>query len=297
MGEDTAPDDEDAELQRLLEEFDGADIEQQEALGAELFAQLEEWAQTREPTLRDGIQAELHEARHYGDWLAAEDACRRLIALTDAPMLVCRDWGHLAEILEEQGRPDDAYQAAQEATKAAREADILPLLTVALQTEAAWAEKRSDLAHAHACLDEALQRMGQSELPLDWQIARFQVHQAKLFLTQGEREKARENLDRAAPTLLPYANSLMLAGPLSSLQSWWNVTAQLHIADGNPTEAKKAAQEALWFARRIAEFPQLSEYDQRAVLRRSLERFATLQDSLGDPAAAEAARQEARTIE
>jgi tetratricopeptide (TPR) repeat protein len=296
MSDETEPDEKDAELQRLFKEYEGADIEKQEALGAALFGQAGEWAETRTPTPRDAIQAEFHEARHYGDWLAAEDACRRLIALADSPMLACRDWGDLAEILEEQGRIDDAYQAAQEATKTAREADILPLITVALQTEAAWAEKRGDLVHAHACLDEGLQRMAQSELNLDWQIARFQVHQARLFLAQGELEKASENLKSAEPVLQPYASSLMLAGPLSSLQSWWNVTAQLHIAQGNPTEAKKAAQEALWLARRIAEFPQLAEYDQRAGLRRSLERFANLQDSLGEIEAAEAARQEAQTL-
>ncbi len=299
MSDDTEPDDENIEFARLLEEASAADphdLQAQEALGMALLASAGEWAEAQVSTPYTILHDTFLEVRARGDWGAAEDACRRLLTLADVDTQPCKIWGDLAGVLTQQGRWEEAYQAIQAATEAARASDVTPLITTALETEATWAESRQEYSHAQTCLEEALQRLACAEYKQDWLRAGFLVQRARLRLREGALEQAAQDLETAEPELQPYANSMMLTGPLSRLESWWDVTAQLRLAQEDHSGAHTAAEEALWIARRIAEFPHLDLYDRRLGLHRALKQFAELQDSLGDTKAAEAAQQEASAI-
>ena len=87
-----------------------------------------------------------------------------------------------------------------------------------------------------------------------------------------------------------------MAGPLSALHHWWNVSARLRLQSGDRAGAQAASQEALWIARRIAEMTQLDVGERRRGLVRALEQFADLRDLTGDTAAAQTARQEAAVL-
>ncbi|WP_395089446.1 hypothetical protein [Armatimonas sp.] len=241
---------------------------------------------------RSGLQAVFFDARERGDWAVAEDTCRQLIALNDFPMALYRDWWHLAGILEQQGRSDEAYQAILASTRAARDSKLNRLIIMALQHETDGAAHQGERKRAYACIEEGLRRSARDDFPLPWDQARFLVRRARLRLEDGEAELAMLDLQKAEPRLF----KSQIDGVLPICKIWWEIIALLRLAQGNTLGAKAAGQEALRLGRRIAEFPQLAEFDRRQGLRRTLERFAELHENLGESEVAEAARQEASAI-
>lgn len=283
------------EFVRLLEEAakaDPHDLEMQQAYGMALLALAGARAEKRPPTTRSLLLNTFLAAREHGNWAIAEESARRLIALNDSPMQLYRDWQHLAGILKQQGKDDEAYRAILTSTRAARKSKIDRLILMALRSEVDWAIRQRDRHRASASIKEGLKRAARMYPKFPWDEADFLVQRAQLYLDENHLKQAAQDLQAAKPSLFPTTLDRMLR----PLRNWWFATARLCLLQGAPNEANAAAEEALLLARRIAEFPQLDEYDRREGLRRSLERYAELQEKLGNSEAATSARQEASAL-
>jgi hypothetical protein len=241
---------------------------------------------------RAALQEAFFAARERGDGVAAEAAGRQLVALNDSLMHRAQDAGYLADVLEEQGRRDEAFLMVQAATQAARESKIAPLLPMALRKEIDIATRCGKYAHAEACVTEGLRCVAQADIKMPWAQAEFLVRRARLHLETGDLAQASQDLQTAEKPLFPASSE----GDLPRQRLWYQVTAKLRLAQGDSQGAFAAGNEALALARRIAEFQHLDAHQRRTGLTRSLLLFAELQEALGSTEAAEAARQEASAI-
>ncbi len=286
-----------AEFARLLEEFRGeGDMEGRDEQVMSLFMAAAQWGENKEPTPWDAALEAYHAAENRQDWTAAADACHQLISVSENPAFAYRGWKLLAGTLFEQERHVDAFAAARNATAAARESEISPLIIPALQDEVNYAVRVEEFEHADRCIQEGLALSEGEESLIDWMRAVFLILRAESFLRTGDDDAAFADLRIAEPLLEKYASSMMLAGPVSALGSWWRTSAWLRLHQGDVEGAKNASQEALWFARRVSEMPQLGEGDRRSILIRNLDKFAEIQEQAGDVAAAEAARKESADL-
>ncbi|WP_309718632.1 hypothetical protein [Armatimonas sp.] len=215
---------------------------------------------------RAALQEAFFAARERGDGAAAEAAGRQLVALNDSLMHRARDAEYLADILEEQGRRDEAFVMIQAATQAARESKIAPLLPMALRNEVDIATRCGKYAHAEACVEEGLRCVAQSDIQMPWAQAEFLVRRARIRLEIGDLAQATQDLQTAQKPLFPASSD----GILPRQKLWYQVTAKLRLAQGDSQGALAAGNEALTLARRIAEFQHLDAHQRRTGLHRSL---------------------------
>jgi hypothetical protein len=284
---------------RMEEARANGDTEALDTQGMEMLMRAMAWGANRERTpeeiARDAARDEANRCEEAGDWAGAEAAHRHhLTLLTDQPLLAWKVWDDLRGLYGLLGRREDEWDAARCATEAARQGDMSPLLSNSLRSEGWLALECDDIAEAHRIAEEGM------ALTEDGMLAQqrpdFLLLRAGCALHEKSADAAEADLAAAYALLQPYETSMMMAGPVSMLRSYWREVADLRRLRGDTAGEVAACREAIYYARRIAEMPQLSGPWLANQLAYGLDRLGKALDAARDLPGAEEARAEARHL-
>jgi len=226
------------------------------------------------------------------DWSGAETVRREVLAVEEAsgnPGLVAKAQMDLCRLLRFLGRADEAWQFACAATASARRTEILPVLVMALETEAFCALDRGDSARALAAASEAVQFIEPGKVH-DGMRAKALATRARCLLANDDSPGAESDLAACWELIQARPHSLTMPGPILTLANWWEVKSQLEERRGNLEGAREALDRA------IAQRRQMQSPFALLALARALEKLGELSRAAKDPAGAERALDEAKSI-
>jgi len=187
------------------------------------------------------------------------------------------------------GRTDEARQFACAATASARRTKIFPVLVMALETEAFCELDRGDSARALAAASEAVQIIEPGKVH-DVMRAKALVTRARCLLANDDSTGAESDLAACWGLIQARPQSLTMPGPILTLAFWWEVKSQLEERRGNLECAREALERA------IAQRRQMQSPFALLALARALEKLGELSRAAKDPAGAERAVAEAKSI-
>ena len=233
-----------------------------------------------------------------GNWSAAEGTYRKLIALherTGKPGLTTKpliDLGHLFYLLD---RSDEAWVCAQDATQAARPAEINPLLAMALESQATCALRRGRPAEALAAAEEALRVIDPDKMG-DLMRTLAHASRGRALLGLGDVAQAEEALGTALAILRSKKQSQIGSGPVVALAKCFELEAELHARQKRWPDAVSALKQAIQQRRKAVDRLLAQSPHPTASVARDLERLAALHRESGDTAEAEEALKEAAEL-
>jgi tetratricopeptide (TPR) repeat protein len=288
-------------LLRALEAFQRGvsanNAEQVEAAALDALAvAAEEAEQNPTPALQSKQEAAEREA--HGDWAGAEACYRKVLALeelTGNAGLVCKAHYDLSRLFLLIGDLDRADACARAATAAARQANVFPVLVMALENQAMCALRRSDHAGALAAASEAVTAVEPGRMH-DGIRAGAWVTRARCRMASGDLAGAESDLAACKPILLDHKISPIFAGFHSRAAGWWEVTAESRTRNGDVRDACEAWAEAAKCRRHVASLPQVSGPYTLAALARALRRLGEGFEAAGKPEESKATMAEALRI-
>ena len=272
-------------------------VEQAEAAALEAMQLAAEEAEKNPPPER-ALQEAVSQCEVQGDWAGAEAGYRQLLALQVAAGncgLIFQAQHSLTRFYLLLGELDQAEACAPAATAAARQADLFPLLVIALESEASCALRRADLDQALAKAQEIVTIMEPGPAN-DFLRAGALVLRALCRTALGDATGAEQDLEASKPTLLHREISPLFAGQLSKVASWWEATAAACALRNDLAGAADALEKAVELRRHIATLPQVSGPYARAALARSLRRWGKALADAGRPEEGHAATAEAERL-
>jgi tetratricopeptide (TPR) repeat protein len=290
------------ELRRALESIQNPatmrNAEQLETAGLTLMQAAAEWAKAH-PSPDQDLEEELQRRTEALDWSGAIETLQQLTVRASKrgePQGVFR-WQQNAGNLFGLLRQSEAAQAAaRAATEAARRVEDMPiLLALALQNEASLNLDQGQARQALAQVTEALVQLG-TRNATRLARARALTLRALCHLELGDLVAADAGLAEAGPILEPLAESPLLAGAHAGLARWHEAQARLHDARGETTLALRSQEAAVRQRGIIFEMPHIERHLSGGALAQAFLRLAEFQAQIGEPAAAEQAREEGQRI-
>lgn len=246
----------------------------------------------RNPTPNLLLKQEAQDCEARGDWMAAEAAYRKVLALEERSGnfgMIAKAHLDLSRLLRVLGRLEEACQSASQATVAAHSAQIFPLLVRTLESQAYCALDKGDLTAALAAASEAVQIIEPGKI-YDLMRAKALITRAQCLLASGERASAESDLAQSWELLQTRSGSAIIPGPLLRLASWWEVKSQLEEQLRNPNAAREAMSQAVKYLRQLQ-----GPYAQLA-LARTLQGVSRLSSEAEDSSEADRASTEAQEI-
>jgi hypothetical protein len=226
------------------------------------------------------------------DWPGAEQAYKRAVQVTTRePMLQYKACSQLSALYGLLDRKAEALTMAQVASSSARDSNMPPLLSIALQAEAELWLGAGNSSEAWRAINEALKVVEEGPTQ-NLERARALIVRGSCFRQEGDWPCVRADL--AAAWSLLEAKSPMSYGPgwQAGLAKWWAVTASLRSVEGDLSGALLAWHETVAQRRLIARAPQLEGPYKWNALATALRDLTLALRVVGDePAAAEAFRE------
>jgi hypothetical protein len=286
---------------RAIEEYrDGATTNNKQQMEAAILNALLLAAEAAEknpsPSILLKLEAAECEAR--ADWAGAVTCRRKVLAVEQATgkaALVSKAHQDLSRLFLLLGDLEQAASSARAATAAARQADIFPVLVMALENEVVCALRRSDCASALEAGEAAVAAI-KDEPIFDGLRAGALVARARCRLAAGDLAGAESDQAASRPVLVENEVSPLFAGAKSRTARWWEVTAALRTQQGDLHGACEACAETVKIHRHVSSLPQASGPYTQAALARALERSGEALEAAGNPEAAKAEKAEARRI-
>lgn len=295
------PEEEDKDLDEaavLFEAYADAvnkeDVEEQEAATLKI---LQHMAEMKDDESSPWLQAmgEAHQCEAAFDWAGAEEAYKRAIQATaDQPGLQSSAYGQLSALYNLLDLDALALEAAETATRVARQ-DIIPsIFSFRLQAEAHLHLKAQDFGRTWTTINETFAMLEDGPMS---NLARGHtlVLRADCFIQEGHLSKAEADLTVAWKLLEPHSQTFFAAGWQSGLAMWWAATARLRAQHNDLSAAVSAWREVVARRRIIAQLPQLEgpyKHNSLAVALRNLGRALR---QVGDNLAAQSFK-ESRSI-
>ncbi len=234
---------------------------------------------------------EAAESEAQGDWLGAEGAYRKILALPEAASqagLLFKAQYDLSRLFLLVGNLENADDFARTATVSARQTRITPVLVMALVNQAICALRCSDSTNALEAVEPG--RMS------DGVRAEALVTRARCRAALGDLPGSQDDLAACKPLLLDQEVSALFAGRHKSAAGWWEVTAGLRARQGDPHGACEAWSEAVQRRRHVASLEHVSGPHTLAGLARSLRGLGEALDAAGEPEDGHTYKEEARRI-
>lgn len=298
MAHESEADDRPEEMEEDVEFWDaieaaGASGDPERMAWAEraVLARAWEWTEDHPSPQVDRL-CEGHRLAEAGDWMGAEAAYRDALAMAEGPFDELQPRRHLASLCANLGRHEDALAEAGAATDAARRVGWETVLAMALRTEGRHAREAGDLPAAIAGYTEGLAVLPEDSIQTLLR-AMILVGRAGCFAEAGDLPAAEEDLSAAWPILEPATEAFCAAGVMATLSAWWDATARVRQAHGDPAGAVDAGREAVRYRRRAAESPPAFL---RTALADALQSLGEALLAAGDEAGAEEALAEGRQI-
>jgi tetratricopeptide (TPR) repeat protein len=244
------------------------------------------------------LKQEAAECETRGDWAGAETCRRKVLAAEEATgkaALVSKAHQDLSRLFLLLGDLEQAAASAQAATAAARQADLFPVLVMALENEVVCALRRSDSAAALEAAETAV-KVVKDELIFDGLRAGALVTRARCRLAAGDLVGAESDLASSRSVLVEQEISPLFAGAKSRTARWWEVTAALRTQQRDLHGACEACAETVKIHRHVASLPQASGPYPLAALARALERLGEALNAAGKSEGGQAEKTEARRI-
>lgn len=244
------------------------------------------------PTPSLVLQAEAADCENKRDWAGAEAAYRKVLPLEEATgkhACIAKAQMDLARLLRLTGRLEEAAQFAASASSSARQAEMFPVLVMALENQASCALARQELKVALMAATESLQVIEPGKL-YDSMRARALITHAKCLVAKGDVAGAESKLAASWDLLQRQGVNRNLPGPIFALANWWEIKSQVLEQRGEVEGAREAINQSI-DRRRQNESPYAIW-----LLVRALERRAELSRQLGDLSQAERAMAEASSL-
>jgi len=258
--------------------------EQVEAAALNALAAAAEEAE-KNPTPELELKQEAAECEAHGDWAGAEACYRKVLVLEEAAGnggLICKAHYDLSRLFLLIGDLDKADACARAATAAARQANVFPVLVMALDNQAICALRRSDHAGALEAASEAMTAVEPGRIH-DGIRAGALVTLARCRMAAGDLAGAESDLAACKPILLDQEASSIFAGSHSRAAGWWEVTAGSRTHKGDLRGACEAWAEAVKRRRHVASLAQVSGPYTLAALARTLRHLGEAFDAAGKP--------------
>jgi len=264
-----------------------------EALGAAMnaLALAAEEAQ-RHPTPSLLLKAEAGECESKRDWAGAEAAYRKSLPVEEATGkqgLVAKAQMDLSRLLRLVGRLEEASQMAALSTAAARQAEVFPVLVLALENEISCALARQEPQAALPAAVEMVQVIEPGKL-YDSMRARALTTHARCLAVTGDLPAAESRLAASWDLLQAAGWCRSMPGPISAMGNWWEAKGQVFEQQGKIEEAQEALVHSINY-RRQNDSPYAV-----FLLIRTLEKSAALSRRAGDLTQAERAAAEANSL-
>lgn len=233
-----------------------------------------------------------------GNWQAAEDAYRKLIALQEqaaTPGLTTKPLLDLSSLFYLLDRLDEAWVCAQAATQAARPAEMNALLAMALESQATCALGRGRPDEALVAAEEALRVIDPGKM---WDLMRATAHtnRGRALLGLGEVAKAGIELEAAWAILRSKKQARIGSGPVVALAKCFELEAELQAQQKRWPGAVSALQQAIEQRRKVIDRLMAQSPHPTAAVARDLERLAAIHRECGDTVAADEALKEAADL-
>jgi tetratricopeptide (TPR) repeat protein len=266
----------------------------QAAFGALMLAAQE--AETN-PTPDMLLAKEASDREEAGDWVAAEETYRKLVALqarSGNAGLLAKAQMNLSRLLRLLARLDEAWDFALAASDSARAFYFSILVSMALENQSMCALARAETNLALEAASQAVESLDRGKLTLH-RRARALIQRADCSLACGDVPGAETSLKESWDNLAQKTVS-GLAGPLGTLSQWREVRAQLDAAKGNLSAAMDGLNESIQYYRQRVETHDSKSPHAAAALARMLQTLASLAQRRGHSAAAQEAISEARRL-
>jgi len=233
-----------------------------------------------------------------GNWQAAEDAYRELIAMEEKigkPGLTTKPLMDLSKLFYLRGRLDDAWAFAQAATESARRSEISTLLAMALDHQATCSLARGKPEEALAAAEEALRVIEPGKMG-DLMRSMAYANRGRALSGIGRMAAAEIDLEAAWAILRSKRQSRIGTGPVVAIARCFELEAELYAWQKRFPEAILKLKQALEQRRQVGgRLMELSPHPAAAVAR-DLERLAEIHRENGDAVEAKEAQQEAAEL-
>ncbi len=279
------------------EAMEHGDIEKAEAIGVQCLLFAGEQAE-KEPSEDLRLKEAAHDFEARADWQQAEASYRKALELAQAQQndaFIYKAYDDLGQLYGMLGRHDEALEAAKTALEAARRADSVPLLNMALVSMAGWLLGSGDTDAALAAAQEMLAITPIDKMH-DSQRARALVLRARCLVKMKDLAAAEADLDTSWRILAPQSGARTFAGIQSSLANWWATTASVRSLQRDFRGATEAMRQAVEFRRRVAQQPQLAGPYKYNSLAQMLHRYSLALLAVNNVEAAQQAAAESRAI-
>jgi tetratricopeptide (TPR) repeat protein len=265
----------------------------EEALGSafQALALAAEEAQ-RHPTPSLMLKAEAAECESKRDWVGAEAAYRKVLAVEQAAGkhgLIAKAQMDLSRLVRLLGRLEEASEIAASATASARQAEIFPLLVMALENEISCALATQESKVALMAATESVQVIEPGRI-YDSLRARGLTNQARCLVATGDLAEAESSLAASWDLLQAPGTCPSMPGPNSATANWWEVKGQVLERQGKIEDAREALTHSIDY-RRQNDSPYAV-----VLLIRALERFAELSQRTGNLTQADRAAAEVKSL-
>jgi tetratricopeptide (TPR) repeat protein len=246
------------------------------------------------PSAELEAKAEAHRREAVAEWLRAEAAYRRSLALAGGnPAMVYKAHDELSSLYELLGRDADALAEAHLAANTARVTRMEPILAMAAEGLARCCIRAGDLACADAAVQEMLNASA-GDRRFNLQRARALILRARCAVERGDLVTAAADIDAALSILSPQDGSGMMAGVQSAFANAWETRADLLTRRGDAQAAAMA--EAVERRRIVAQALQLEGPYKHNALAMCLARYGFTLMAAGDVEGAKAAHAESAAI-
>jgi tetratricopeptide (TPR) repeat protein len=232
-----------------------------------------------------------------GDWAGAEAARRKLLALREQEGragMTAKALLDLSRLLRLLGRLDEAWSYACAASEAARREDLAPLTVMTLENQALCALDRKDVPGALEAAERALSLVKPERIQNQMRM-RTLILRAQVLVESGDATGAERDLGSACEleSELPFAR---MGGALMARARRWEIQAELHVRQGDLTQASESLAQAIALRREAGGGCCATSPYVLVVRACGLERFADISRQLGNVAAEREAFSEAKAL-
>ncbi len=232
-----------------------------------------------------------------GDWVGAEAAYRKLLALREQEGragMIAHVQFDLSRLLRHLGRLEEAWGYACAATEVGRREDLPSLTVMMLENEALCALERKEVLRALASVKEALSLLKQERMQNGVRMRMLTIR-AQCLLESGDAAGAERDVvsARKLEADSPFAQT---GGALVGRARRWEIQAELQIRRGDLSGASDSLKELIALRRKMAEGCGPPTPYALAAQARALERFAVISKRLGNVTEGRKALSEAKTL-
>jgi tetratricopeptide (TPR) repeat protein len=166
---------------------------------------------------------------------------------------------------------------------------------MALENQGYCALRRNDFAGAASAASEALAKI-EAGKQFDLIRGKALILRGKALLTAGDLAGAQSDMDATLELLGTPLNFHFAAGTRSTIAAWLELQAEFEARKGNTRDAMDSISKAVEERRDVSKLPHVQGPYTMVALARALAKFGEISLQTGDPASAEKANLEAKSI-